>query len=233
MIAVTAVVTLSLSKGSSSDNNAKPAAAGGASQSPTAASNIASANDTGPATLITDDPTCAAWLTVDKGVGAAEQKTDWTNHDYKAPVAEWTPELRQTYATISNAMTSAADQTVALVSKTPHRVMRELYEQFIAHAREFAKSLDTYTEVDQHLANASVLARSALDYACASIDWKAVATRGPFVVDPAPPTKVATPGDPSNPQRAITSPMADCEEWATLIDTFNTDIKEWGISTRS
>ena len=39
------------------------------------------------------------------------------------------------YDTVGKAMADAADQTVNLVKMTPHRVMRELYEQFIAYAR--------------------------------------------------------------------------------------------------
>ena len=42
-------------------------------------------------------------------------------------------------------MRNAADQTVNLVKMTPHRVMRELYEQFIAYARAFADAVPTYT----------------------------------------------------------------------------------------
>ena len=49
------------------------------------------------------------------------------------------------YESVGKAMRSAADQTVNLVKSTPHRVMRELYEQFIAYARAFADTVPTYT----------------------------------------------------------------------------------------
>ena len=56
---------------------------------------------------------------------------------------------------LGNAMRSAADQTVDLVKLTPHRVMRELYEQFIAYARAFADSVPTYTADDDSLGRRS------------------------------------------------------------------------------
>ncbi len=42
-------------------------------------------------------------------------------------------------------MRNAADQTVALAKLTPHRVMRELYQQFIAYARAYSDAIATYT----------------------------------------------------------------------------------------
>ena len=45
------------------------------------------------------------------------------------------------YETVGKAMDNAADQTVSLVKATPHRVMRELYEQFIAYARAFDQAI--------------------------------------------------------------------------------------------
>ena len=57
---------------------------------------------------------------------------------------------------VGSAFDAAARQTVPLVRLTPHRVMRELYEQFIAYARAYADSLPTYTEADNHLASIAV-----------------------------------------------------------------------------
>ncbi len=45
------------------------------------------------------------------------------------------------YEAVGKAMRNAADQTVNLVKVTPHRVMRELYEQFIAYARAFTDNI--------------------------------------------------------------------------------------------
>ena len=67
------------------------------------------------------------------------------------PAADWTPELRAQYEEVGRALRSAADQAVPLVKLTPHRVVRELYEQFIAYARAYSDAIPTYTPVDQHL----------------------------------------------------------------------------------
>jgi len=47
---------------------------------------------------------------------------------------------------------NAADQTGNLVKVTPHRVVREMYEQFIAYARAFIEKIAQYQPNDNHLA---------------------------------------------------------------------------------
>ena len=137
VIAVTVVITVLVVRPDSGDNSPTPGNNSG--------SEIASANDKGPVSIITEDPTCEAWRRVGNGLSAAEQKVNWGDRDPSVPASAWTPEQRTMYETVGNAMRSAADQTVDLVKLTPHRVMRELYEQFIAYARAFADSVPTYT----------------------------------------------------------------------------------------
>ena len=67
--------------------------------------------------------------------------------------------MRAQYEAVGQAMRSAADQMVPLVKLTPHRVMRELYEQFIAYSRAYAERIPTYTPQDDNLALASVTVR--------------------------------------------------------------------------
>ncbi len=64
----------------------------------------------------------------------------------------WTPDQRSMYDSVGKAMRSAADQTVPLVKLTPHRVIRELYEQFIAYSRALRGAHSTYTPHDNDLA---------------------------------------------------------------------------------
>ena len=59
-------------------------------------------------------------------------------------------------------MREAADQTVALARLTPHRVMRELYEQAIAYWRAYADAIPTYESVDDHLAGVAVSTSSTI-----------------------------------------------------------------------
>jgi hypothetical protein len=230
VIGVTAAVSISVVKGNGGGGGttAQPLTSG-ASQSPTASnSDIASANDTGPATIIIEDPTCAAWTPINNAISAAQTKVGWLNHDYKIPATEWTPELRETYETVSNAMTNAADQTVALARKTPHRLMRELYEQFIAYSRQFARSLDDYVAADNYSASAAGNASVALLYACQAIDYRSAAARAPYVPNVAAPTAVAKVDNPEDPQPLMSSPDKDCSKWESLFDKFNDDTKAWG-----
>ncbi len=155
VIGVTAAITISVT-GDDGGN--------GSPTSPTA-SEIASANDTGPATIITEDPTCAAWMPINNTLAQIE-KNGWDKRDPSIPAANWTPELRAQYEEVGRAMRNAADQTVPLVKLTPHRVVRELYEQFIAYARAYSDAIPTYTPVDQHLVG---VAGAQLNSACATM----------------------------------------------------------------
>lgn len=231
VIGVTAAVSISVVKGKDGGGGttAQPPITSGASQSPTASnSDIASANDTGPATIITEDPTCAAWGPISNAESAAENKAAWGDHDYTIPAAEWTPELREKYEIVSKAMSASADQAVALAKKTPHRVMRELYEQYIAYAHAFAKSLTTYTAVDNYLANVAVHAGVAILYICEAITYKSATARAPLVSDPAPQAELSNVGDVQNPQRFMESRDSTCSKWQSLSDAFDSDTKAWG-----
>jgi hypothetical protein len=131
------------------------------------------------------------------------------------------------YNEVGDAMQEAADQTVPLARTTPHRVMRELYEQFIAYARAYDERIPTYTAHDDHLANAAVSATLALTYICNAADSGSAAARGPLISPTEQPTTVAEPGDPAKPQRFLKSPDSMCAEWASAQSQFNTDIATW------
>ena len=67
------------------------------------------------------------------------------------PASAWTEQQRAQYLAAGQAMRGAAAQTVGLVKLTPHRVMRELYEQFIAYARAYAQRIPNYIPADNNL----------------------------------------------------------------------------------
>src|SRR3954469_9913841 len=161
VIAVTVVITV-LVVGKDSGNSKTP--------SPTNAngSDIASANDKGTATIITEDPTCEPTRPILDTL-AGQQAKGWDKRDASIPGAAWTPEVRAQYEVVGQAMRSAADQMVPLVKLTPHRVMRELYEQFIAYSRGYADNISTYTPRDDKLAIVSSTAANAIGYICTAI----------------------------------------------------------------
>lgn len=194
------------------------------------ASGIASADDTGPVSIIINDPSCVAWGSISSNLSSTLSMLGhgkWNEHDQSIPAAAWDDEQKKEYLVAGQVVRNAAAQTVGLVKLTPHRVMRELYEQFIAYARTFVEHIPTYTERDAALAGTAHSAASALAAICAAANNGSAATRAPLVEAQATPTKTAPPGNPTNPQRYLTGPNPVCADWKTTLDKFGADAAEW------
>ena len=131
VIAITAVVAISLS-GRDNDKGSGPTVTAGSGSS----SEFASANDTGPVTIITEDPSCAPWLPI-ANTFSDSSKNSWGKRDPSVPATAWNAEQRAQYQSMGDAMKAAAEQAAPLTKTTPHRVMRQLYEQYIAYIRAF------------------------------------------------------------------------------------------------
>jgi hypothetical protein len=219
VIAVTVVITV-LVVGKDSGNSPTP--------TPTNAngSDIASANDKGPATIITEDPTCAPSSPIFETL-AAREHNGWDTRDPSIPASVWTPAMRTQYEAVGEAWRSAADQMVPLAKLTPHRVMRELYEQFIAYTRAYADRIPTYTPPDNDLALVSNTAADAISRVCAAISYGSAAARGPLVPLPPKPVQVATPGDPAEPRRFLTESNPACNDWSAAWTQFEKDTVDW------
>jgi len=129
-------------------------------------SEFASANDTGPANLITEDPTCEAWGRISRELSTATKAVDWAERDDSVPADAWDPDLRAAYEAAGRAMSNAAEGVRALVSATPHRVMRELYGQFNTFTNGVVEKIPTYTAADSELATMPTTIASALSSIC-------------------------------------------------------------------
>lgn len=190
-------------------------------------SDIASANDTGPVSIITEEPTCKAFNTINNGLADAE-KGEWgVFRDGLGRTSEWTPEQRTQVNAVATAMRNAADQAVPLAKQTPHRVIREIYTQFIASGRAYADSIVDYSPADNGLASANVSASGAITGICNVIE---LGSAGRSLVLPAehPPTEVLPPNDPSDSQLFVTSSDAQCSDWIRRLEDFNADSpQEW------
>jgi hypothetical protein len=123
-------------------------------------------------------------------------------------------------------MRNAADQAVPLAKQTPHRLVRELYEQFIAFGRAYADSVQDYSPHDDGLASANVNAGSAIVGICNTITYGA-ASRSVGLEPAAPPTQTATIGDPGSPTRFVTESSSTCTEWTQRLDKYTADTPEW------
>jgi hypothetical protein len=223
--AVAVAATLFFTRGGSS-NGSSTAGSGSAGSDAADASGIASANDTGPVAIITEDLTCAPWTPIQNTLAASE-KNGWLDRDPSIPASAWKPEQRAQYQAVGQAMRSAADQTVALVKLTPHRVMRELYEQMIAYSRAYAEHIPIYTPPDDSLARTASAAAAVLGNVCDAISYGSAAARGPLVRASASPAQTASPGDPAHPKRFLTSFDPVCSDWQTATDQFTADTADW------
>ncbi|MGU3654038.1 hypothetical protein [Mycolicibacterium sp. A43C] len=188
---------------------------------------IASANDTDPVSVLTDEPTCEAWRPINDTL-AKKQSERWSARDYSVPATKWDAQQRAMHEDIANAMRVAADQTVALAKKTPHRVVRELYGQAIAYWRAYADSIPTYTERDNSLAGVAANASGAIVMICAAIDYRSASVRIPLVTQPSSSNNSELPDDPASPDLLITeagNPI--CADWIDLVDKFDRDAGPW------
>lgn len=197
---------------------------GGGTTSPTsgASSDFASADDTGPVSVILDDPTCKTFNGINNNL-AAVQTNGWGEmRSGLGPASEWTDTQRTQVRAVVESIRTAADQTVSLAKLTPHRVVREIYEQFIAYSRAYADSIPTYKPADDGLASVFVNASATMIGICNSIEFGS--TSRALTLEPAvQPSETSPLGDPSDPRRFITASDSTCSDWVARLDRFNTE----------
>jgi hypothetical protein len=216
---VTVVITvLVVGKDSGNSTTTTPTNANG--------SDIASANDKGPATIITEDPTCASTTPVLQTL-ADQQANGWDKRDPSIAASAWTPAVRAQYEAVGQGMRSAADQMAALAKITPHRVMRELYEQYTAYSRTYADTIATYTPSDDNYALVAVGAANAIGKMCSAIYYKSAPARGPLLPPPPKPSQVAPLGNPADAQRFLPGPNPVCTDWSAALDDFRQGTVDW------
>jgi hypothetical protein len=218
VIAVTVVITVLVVGKDSGSESPTP------TNGPT--SDFASANDKGPATIITEDPTCGPSAPIFETL-AAQQRNGWEARDPSIAVSAWTPAVRAQYEAVGQAMRSAADQMVPLAKLTPHRVMRELYDQFTAYSRAYAERIPSYAPPDENLAGASNSAMDSISRICAAISYGSASARGPLVPPIAAPSQTASPGDPADPQRFLNGPNSICADWDATLSQFQNETADW------
>ncbi|MBJ7341850.1 hypothetical protein [Mycolicibacterium sp.] len=201
---------------------------GGGTTTPTSggASDIASANDTGPVSIITEEPTCEKFVGVNNSLADVQDQGWGDLRSTLGAASTWTSDQRTQFEAVAKATRNAADQVVPLAKQTPHRLVRELYEQFIAFGRAYADSIPAYVPEDDGLASANVNASSAIIGICNAIQYGSVGRA--IALDPAqPPTKSSPPGDPSDPTRFLTSSDSECATWSERLDAFNSATADW------
>lgn len=207
----------------------RPDSGGGNGSTPSAQngnSEFASANDTGPANIVTEDPTCEAWGRIARDFADTANSVGWADRDPKVPAKDWTPEQRNTYETVSRELTEAVGLAPNLEKQTPHRVMRELYGQFVAYTQALIDAIPTYEYRHNPLANVSGATMSALSAVCAAVDYRSIQALAPLVPESAPPTTPASITDQAG-EKSINATMSICQDWISKAQQFDKDTAAW------
>jgi hypothetical protein len=133
------------------------------------------------------------------------------------------------YEAVGKTIGGAADQVMGIVKQTPHRVMRELYEQFIAFARAFTDTIPSYTasERDRNLALAPDNLGLTITGVCSAIVTGSAGPIAPLVPGVVAPAERSSPGDPADPRRFLATASPVCAEWASTLARFSDDTVAW------
>ncbi len=190
-------------------------------------SEFASANDTGPVNVITEDPTCAAWTRVGREYADKLASVGWDKSDNSIPASAWTAEYRTMYETVRSAMNRIADQVAPLAKQTPHRVSRELYQQFIAYTKTFSSKIPAYVPDDRKFAVVSDAIGNGLNNICSAISFGSIQPVAPSLDLPEAPSGLAAISDGEPSTLFVGTPTPACDAWAMKITEFDTKIAEW------
>lgn len=218
---VLAAVLFANDAGSQENSPARSAAS-----SPQEIPAVASAHETGPVAVITDDPSCAAWTAINNSLSNDGQGL-WNDRDRSVPASAWNDKQRVQFIAAAESMRNAAAQTVGLVKLTPHRVMRELYEQFIAYAHAYVVHIPKYSPADDNIAGTANSVASALGAICTAITDGSAAARGPMVPPLKPPSQFPPVGSSVNPQPFLSGANPVCAQWNSALDQFGQETTAW------
>jgi hypothetical protein len=221
ILAAALVVVASILAGRSGD-----AAAGDPVQEASSAgtgARPASAGDVGPASIVVEDPTCPEWTRISAALTEVQHRVMWFDRDGAIPAVEWTPEQAKMYSTVATALGSVAVQARSLSRATPHRVMREAYEQVIAYAQEQINRIPHYQAADISVARATDSLVGAVTSMCAAAMSGSAQARAPLTPAVSPPTSIK---DADEISRRIL--MADnssiCAEWVPMSANYQSGV---------
>lgn len=218
VIALTIVGTILLTQPESNSGAPNSSRSNGPSE-------FASANDTGAATLVTEDPTCAAWNRLATRISDQQKRLDWGSRDKSILPSAWSPDLRDKYQSVSSLQKELIADTVALAKKTPHRTMRELYQQYGVFAEKLSAAVTGSDDSAVQLAQVVDSFTSSLNNICGAISFDLPAAQAPFMPKVDGPSRAATPDESSQP--FLQEKNSICTTWSDLFQKNQADTKDW------
>jgi hypothetical protein len=102
-----------------------------------------------------------------------------------------------------------------------------VYEQFIAYARNFADNVETYKSEDSHVAGAVDSLATVPGDICGAAIYGSAKSQLSLIPAPEAPSRVSPIGDPSNPQRFLTTSDPVCADWLSSFEAFDGDTAAW------
>lgn len=193
----------------------------------------ASASDAGPVVVVADDPTCPEWGRVSASLVGRQNSVAWFDRDGSIPAVEWSPEESAMYRAVAGALGGVAVRTRDLARATPHRVMREMYEQLGVYARDLINRIPQYQAGDVETARTTDALVGAITSICNA------AMSGSARVQVSSPGAVGLPTHPLPADSdAVLRPLLErenptCAEWLPMSTDYRSAIEDLGDADSS
>ncbi len=164
------------------------------------------------------DPVCDEWIAVSNELAAKEGR--WAASNRGVPATAWSPEQREIFANVSEAMGSAADRYESMLPKARNVVVQELIAQTIVYLRSYIEEVPNYVEADSLIAGVAGNFGTAVTYMCSVVPLLPAArgvdkTSRSSVPNPADLTPFIADGDPA------------CIRIIELIDRQKSQLRGW------
>lgn len=224
MLAIAIVLAGASLAGCSRNHGGAPTSDAVQSRTSQQAQDIASSHDTGPVTLIVDDPTCGQIREISDSIRPTLESLD--KFDPQIPASQWTDSRRSRYQEALGQLNTAADKYLQIAKQTPSRVMRELYLQSVAYYQAFVTRIDSYVPETHNIALAARYYVETIEYICSAEFATEERKDDQRSVDPGP---IAAPSiaEAAIPQVLMKEPDPVCPAWIDSMERSELEIQAW------
>ncbi len=167
------------------------------------------------------DPVCDEWVTVSNELAAKEEK--WAASNRGVPATAWSPEQREIFVSVGEAMSTAADQFESMLPKAKNVVLQELIAQTIVYLRAYVERVPNYVASDGLIAGVAGNFGTAVTNMCSAVPLLpglsgAETERRSSVPDPGDLTPFIVGEDPA------------CGNFVKMIDRQNSQLRGWAAA---